>query len=371
MHASPARRPRLALRRPFQHWVSIVTSQICIMLFLAVLLTMDEKNISHADAVSRWGGMGSGLEVWRGEWWRIWVTQLHHADLLHLVGNLWCLLFFGRIMEHRMPKSQYLLFLLASAGFGGVLQTAIGPLFVGISGVISAQFGWIVAERDRDARLRRQFHDRPIFWFVAILLLGIPLEWFDVMPLGNAAHLGGAVFGMLWGMSRGILRSPALRTSARLAALLLLIPAVQFVTHPAWNPDYYWALADHSRSFAQRISYLEQGIAQDPHHVPLRQELALAYFQGADFTNAWDAALSAVQTSPADEKTLRLAQMIGQSVLPDLAGLFAKRNPRSILVKHFGDQAPAWEKLLLNRSTLARTKPERPKVQAAPLPPES
>lgn len=370
MQSSSPQRPRLRLRRPFHHWVTIAVSQTCIMFFLAVMLTVEERGISRADALSRWGGMGDGLEVWQGEWWRIWVTQLHHDDLLHLAGNLWCFLFFGRLMELRMRKSEYILFLLASAGYGGVLQTVIGPSFVGISGVVSAQMGWLIAERERDSRLRRQFRDGPVFCLVCLLLLGIPLEWSETMPIGNAAHLGGAVFGMLWGMSRAVFHSPALRKSVRLAAMLLLIPAVDAVTQPSWNPEYYWAMADRTDLVHRKIQYFKRGLQRLPGNLMLNQQLAFTCFRNGELLNAWDAILSAVETSPADEKTLRMAQLIGQSIQPELPSRSPPRNQQSILVEHFGDQASAWEQLLLKRSTLAQTETIRPSVRPAPLPNE-
>jgi membrane associated rhomboid family serine protease len=361
---------RPILMRPFQHWISISLSQICLMLFLIVELTVQGENLSRSDAVGLWGGTGSDFAVWRGEWWRIWVTQLHHGDLLHLLGNLLCLLFFGRLIEHRMGTWQYLLFVLSAAGFSGLFQLLIGPEFVGISGVISAQFGWIVAERDRDEKLRLQFQEDSIYWFVGLLLLGIPLEWFDLLPIGNASHLAGAVCGLLWGIAGVRIRSLSVKRVLCLAANLLLIPSVSTVAHPWWNPDYYWVLADHAATLTQQIRYYRIGLEWDPGHLPLRQNLAMAHYYRGEFLTSWDVILDAVQTSPADEKTLKMAQMIGHSRLTELSGLFFERNPQTILKEHFGDDAGEWEKILLNRSTLADAHSRRPQDRPARFPGE-
>jgi len=367
MQRIPQTRPRPQLRRPFEHWLTIAISQICIMTLLVVMFTVDETDISPEAAVSKWGGMGSGLEVWQGEWWRIWTTQVHHADLLHLVMNLLLFLFFGRIMEPRLGAWKYALFMLGAAGFAGTLQTLFGPNFVGISGVVFAQWGWIVTERDRDPQLADRFPDSWAYLMVIVLCLGIPMEWTETVPIANACHFGGAIYGVIWGKLSTVVSIPLVRYSIWVASHLLLIPAVNFVTHPTWDADYYWLLGDNAPSISEKIHYYELGLEREPDHKQLSTNLAITYLEHQEPLKAWDTILRAVKANPADLKTLEEAREIGTSPYIQFRLLFDADNPGEILRKYFGEQAPQWEQTLMHRSTLADAIPNRSSEKHSPL----
>lgn len=338
------------------------------MALLIVMMSMEGESLTHSEAVSKWGGMGNGLEVWYGEWWRLWITQLHHADLLHLIGNLWCFLFLGRIMEPRLGVTRYALFLLGAAGAAGVLQTLTGPMFVGISGVVCAQFGCLIVECDRDPKLASRFPDTVLYAIVAGICFGIVLEWTDTFPIGNACHFGGLFYGIAWGKIDAALKSPAFRRVVWITSHLLLIPCVYSVTRPWWNADYYWALGDHASSVSEKIRYYELGLKRDPGHSRLHHNLAVVYLQQGEYLKAWDAILGAINACPSNPKTLELAQQIGRSPYIRLRLLFEEENPRTILQKHFGDKAPQWEQTLMNDPVQVESKSNRPSLSAAPLP---
>lgn len=366
MSRSPLARNQI--RRPFQDWISMSIMQICILTFLAVEVDVSETGISYAQATSRWGGMGSGLEVWLGEWWRIWVTQLHHGDVLHLACNMWAFLFFARFMEQRMGAWKYSFFLLGAAGFAGVFQTLSGPLFVGLSGVICAQLGWIISARDHDEKLQRWFSDSWVLGMVSLLFLGFPLSWWEFLPIGNAAHFFGLLYGLLWGMFPSVVSSGVTQRILGVGLHLLLIPGVFLVTHPRWNAEYYWNLADHAQSDQQKIKFWREALDRNPNLAELHLNLAMVYFRLGNPPECWEEILAALKLSPADPQALEQAQFLAASGILSDPSLVAENRAERMLEQTFGKQADDWKRLLRGETGFAQTPKVRSEVRPAPLP---
>ena len=73
------------------------------------------------------------------------ISLFLHANLIHIIGNLWSFWIFGNNVEDKLGKIKYILFLLTS-GFVSVLghvvvnQYDLNPI-VGASGIVSALMG--------------------------------------------------------------------------------------------------------------------------------------------------------------------------------------------------------------------------------------
>ena len=136
-------------------------------------------------------------------WGSVFVSMFLHANLWHLIGNLWVLWIFGNNIEDAFGKIGYLAFYLAS----GVVATlafvvsnpeAITPL-IGASGAIAGVMGAYLVLYPR-ARVVSVF---PILFFLPIALPAsiFLIFWFFgqffVGATGVAwqAHVGGFLFG--------------------------------------------------------------------------------------------------------------------------------------------------------------------------------
>lgn len=63
--------------------------------------------------------------VMQGEWWRFLTYQFVHANLGHLVFNMWALYFFGPAVERVFGAKKFLLFYLLCGISGAVFSTAL------------------------------------------------------------------------------------------------------------------------------------------------------------------------------------------------------------------------------------------------------
>jgi len=146
------------------------------------------------------------------------ISMFLHANLAHLLGNLWSLWIFGNNVEDAFGSAGYLLLYVASglaatAAFVVTNPNEITPL-VGASGAISGIMGAYLVLFPR-ARVVSVF---PVFFFIPVALPAaiFLILWFvgQFALIGGAggiawqAHVGGFLFGAAISF---VLRGPLLR----------------------------------------------------------------------------------------------------------------------------------------------------------------
>ncbi|MHC4820430.1 MAG: rhomboid family intramembrane serine protease [Planctomycetota bacterium] len=228
-----------ASRKPYVTWAIIALNGL---VFLALNLLRGQEGsvteISQADALAY------GLVPADPTPWAFLSCQFVHANLLHLVGNMWFLHIFGDNVEDKMGRLSFLGFYLlggivASVAFllfGSTIVSALGarggdlaevwqqvPL-VGASGAIAAVTGAYIVFFPK-ARIR------VLWWlifvgfssFPAILVVGmfflkdlISAAIVGSSMLGGAAHVGGVAYaahvgGTVMGIVVAFLLKPRLR----------------------------------------------------------------------------------------------------------------------------------------------------------------
>ena len=138
--------------------------------------------------------------VARGEWWRIFTSQLVHLDLTHLSYNLGTLFILGWLLEEK-HRWQLVPILLS----GATLVAVYLPLstlwrYCGLSGAISAlvlPVIWFLWQEQRSVFpwLIGALYLARLLWELAT---GTPLvtnlEW----PSHPPAHLAGLTAGLVW-----------------------------------------------------------------------------------------------------------------------------------------------------------------------------
>lgn len=143
-----------------------------------------------------------------------------HAGIIHLAGNMYFLMAFGHAVENFLRPLRYLLLIAMAAIIGDLAHIALDPRSQtpcigasgGIAGVIT--FYALNFPRMRLAFLMRWgfvwFHwIRLPAWFVFVLwilfqLIGTLEQRAGMSSVSSAAHLGGAVVGVLaWVLWRG------------------------------------------------------------------------------------------------------------------------------------------------------------------------
>ena len=130
-----------------------------------------------------------------GEIWRIFTAMFLHANLTHVLFNMWALYLFGPALERRFGSASFAVLYLAAGLSGGSLYHLVGRLdpAVGASGAIFGLMGALLAATYRQ---RHTPAGRAVFSQLMLLLV-INLTLPFVIPnIAWEAHLGGLVAGV-------------------------------------------------------------------------------------------------------------------------------------------------------------------------------
>ena len=138
--------------------------------------------------------------------WRVISSVFLHIGIIHLLFNGFAVYYFGQITEQIIGKWQFLMLFLLSALGGNLLNLFITwqdvqaggsvGLSAGASGGIMGLGAFLLALAVLRAPTMFVLNTKSLFFVMAInLLMGFALPGID-----NAAHIGGALIGALFGM---------------------------------------------------------------------------------------------------------------------------------------------------------------------------
>ena len=173
-------------------------------------------------------GGGADLSRWR------WLTAAFiHANLLHIVMNLWVLGQIGVLSERALGRGLYAATYVITGVIGNVLSTMLAAghpqmtVAVGASGAImgligmAATFAWRSGQRAAAKALA--------FNILFVLGVGLSLSARGISLVDNAAHIGGLCAGAVIGLVRVAVRRPTPRwLDATAISLSFALAAVAF-----------------------------------------------------------------------------------------------------------------------------------------------
>jgi len=145
------------------------------------------------------------------------ITSLFlHANLLHLISNLWFLWLFGDNIEDKFGHFRFLGLYLTSGLIGNLLHTVF-TLFIsdipviGASGAVAGIMGAYLVRFPR-AKLRcfflliiiPMFIKIRVFWFLGFWMVFEFLSAITIFSgnIAHWAHVGGFAYGFIWTMRR-------------------------------------------------------------------------------------------------------------------------------------------------------------------------
>ncbi len=146
-------------------------------------------------------------DVASGQVWRLVTPIFLHFGIFHIVFNMWALISFGSIIEYCRGTRNLLILVLISAVSSNMLQYMFMVNFYdfprpfgGMSGVVYALFGYVwmksLYEPEQGMVLHRRSVQYMIFWLVLCMAMQ------GLVPVANAAHVGGLIVGILYGLAR-------------------------------------------------------------------------------------------------------------------------------------------------------------------------
>lgn len=141
-------------------------------------------------------GYFSNTQIWDGAYWAYLTTQFVHADIAHLLFNLYWIWYFGSQLERGLKKYEFLLLLLifsiTSSGLEFLIKADTG---IGISGVVSGMFGYLYINHKKNDYFKLPVSRSLIMlgWLIISTYLTIK----ELYIVAIYAHFGGFVAGVL------------------------------------------------------------------------------------------------------------------------------------------------------------------------------
>ena len=133
-----------------------------------------------------------------GEWWRLLTSTFLHGGLMHLLANMYGLLFVGTFLEPILGKSKYAIIYLVTGILASIasLWWHDNTVSVGASGAIFGLYGFFLA-----ALLLKVFPPDfgKAFLASTLVFIGFNLLMGFAGGIDNAAHIGGLVSGFIIG----------------------------------------------------------------------------------------------------------------------------------------------------------------------------
>jgi rhomboid protease GluP len=174
---------------------------INILLFIIMVLSGPDiaKNLfgPDTDTVLRWGGNFRAL-TFNGQWWRLFTCMFLHIGLMHLLLNMYALMYIGFLLEPLLGKWRFALAYLLTG-----LVSSMTSIFwhdqivsAGASGAIFGMYGVFLALITTNvihAKARKPLLSSMAIFIGYNLLFGLKGN------IDNSAHIGGLLSGLVIG----------------------------------------------------------------------------------------------------------------------------------------------------------------------------
>lgn len=167
------------------------------------------------------------LYVQNGEYYRLITSMFVHANILHLLSNMYALYVVGPIIEKYYGKGKYLIIYLGSGIIGSLFSVVLtNYASVGASGAIFGLFGALLYfgykyRATLDGFLRSSI----IPTLLVNLILGFMIPGIDI-----SAHLGGLIGGLLLSYQVGVVNKEKIKDKINgLIIILILIVFLIFM----------------------------------------------------------------------------------------------------------------------------------------------
>ncbi|HEV2353791.1 MAG TPA: rhomboid family intramembrane serine protease [Puia sp.] len=223
-------------------FVTPIIMDINIAVFILMVITGASILQPDTQTIIAWGGNIRPLTM-SGQWWRIITNIFVHIGIIHILMNMYALLYIGILLEPIMGKFRFLVAYLLT-GITASLTSMYwhdDVVSAGASGAIFGMYGVFLALLTTNLVDRKKR---------TALLSSIGIFVFYNLAYGmkggvdNAAHVGGLVSGLLIGyMFYPGLKSPdkpKLRYSAAAIAAVLVgsVVVIGFKTIPNGYPQF-------------------------------------------------------------------------------------------------------------------------------------
>ncbi|HTN35809.1 MAG TPA: rhomboid family intramembrane serine protease [Arachidicoccus sp.] len=179
------------------YYITPILIDLNIFYFLCMTMGGCGFLVSNIQAVISFGANFSLLTL-DGQWWRIFSCQFMHAGLMHLLLNVYALLFIGIFLEPILGSLRFAIYYLITGTAASLASLWMHPDLVslGASGAIFGLFGIFLALLSSgmlEKTIRKALLISMSLYVAIILLNGLKGN------TDNAAHMGGLIAGYIIG----------------------------------------------------------------------------------------------------------------------------------------------------------------------------
>lgn len=138
-----------------------------------------------------------------GQFWRLLTSIFLHAGIIHLVANLYALLFVGAVLEKAIGKNKFLLAYIVTGVFASLSSLIFHDniVSVGASGAIFGLFGVLLALLHFKEFNVTDISKKNLLLSVGLFIFYNIIYGFNKPGIDNAAHIGGLLSGFIIGLS--------------------------------------------------------------------------------------------------------------------------------------------------------------------------
>jgi len=181
------------------YFVAPILININILMFLIMVFTGTDLIAPTGEDLIQWGANFTPKTL-DGGWWRLLISCFLHIGILHLILNLYALMYIGIMLEPFLGKARFLSAYLLAGVAASVSSLWWHDLSIsaGASGAIFGMYGVFLALLT--TKLLGQTDQKALLTSTAVfvgynLLYGLKAE----SNVDNAAHIGGLVSGLIIG----------------------------------------------------------------------------------------------------------------------------------------------------------------------------
>ncbi len=135
-----------------------------------------------------------------GEWWRLFTCMFLHGGIMHLLANMYGLLFVGIFLEPLLGRTRFLVVYISTGIIGSLASIwwYDATVSVGASGAIFGLYGLFLSAMA--TRIFSLEFSKAFLWST-VIFIGYSLLMGLTGGIDNAAHLGGLVSGFMVGLA--------------------------------------------------------------------------------------------------------------------------------------------------------------------------
>jgi rhomboid protease GluP len=212
-------------------YITPIILNLNIIVFILMLINGSDLFIPDNQIAISWGANFRPLTIDGGQWWRILTCTFIHAGIIHLLMNMYALLYIGLLLEPYLGKLKFATFYVLT-GIAASTTSLCWHDFtvcVGASGAIFGLYGVFLAMLTTNIieKTARGAFLTSIGIFVAYNLMNGAKD----SNIDNAAHIGGLITGMILGYGAYFsLKSPFNEQIQNITVLISTVVVVVVIT---------------------------------------------------------------------------------------------------------------------------------------------